>query len=77
MSGPQTPTVKDRLSDRARALQRAGVPMAALQRLAEEIPTTVTGTPEERAEHVAEIMEELASARQRATSEVLRDEQAE
>ena len=77
MSGPQTTTVKDRTTDRAAALQQAGVPVAALQRIAKDLDTTVTGTPEERAQHREELMAELAIARKRANTERLRDEQDE
>jgi len=56
------------------ALKKAGVPIDRLKKIAKTIDRSTRGTPEERAAHSREVMEDMSAARRRATSERLKDE---
>lgn len=57
------------------ALKKAGVPIDRLKSVAKTLDRSTRGTAEERAAHTLEVMEEMSTARQRATGEWLKDEQ--
>jgi len=65
---------KSMLSERARALRQAGVPIDRLRRIAASMDYSCEGTPEERTAHRMDIMQEMEPARQEATRERLSDE---